>query len=376
MFLSKGSYGTVYRNTEGLAVKVIHHSAGEVLFPMELSLMLTYRHPYLNRAKRVTLYADRVEIEQSEARWDLGQYLTIYKPSKYLARKWMFSLFSAVGVMHRDRIVHCDIKPKNLLITANKELKLTDFGFATLLTRRVIPREPIGTLAYIAPEVLLTGILRKEADIWSSLCVCYEILTGERLIPRQISSQQDTVRHNLSLRYKTIKAIQMWRQSIGEDVDPELGNVSYLPIRNQLKLNDLGRLVINSLAWNPSQRPTVDELVQNSVFSRLERVSGKIKVLVVSTAEYEHSVHKYLQSRGLNKLDKEILTQLVSLYTRARVVVDKKVNDIVVIEATLLIVFRLFHYQYDSLCLVTDAIVIKEVTFQIYERLEFRVHTP
>jgi len=378
IFLNKGSFGSVYRNSKGLAVKIIKHTDGGVMFPLEFSLMLTYRHPHLNSAKKVKLYFDRIEIIQEESRCNLREYLNNYPVTKYLIRKWMFSLCSGVSILHRDNIIHRDIKPPNILITHRKELKLTDFGFAMILTTRVIPREPVGTLCYTAPEVLLSGILGKEADVWSCGCVCYEILTSTRLVPVQTSKQKSKDLRNLSIRYKTLKAIQLWRQDMGDNVTPVFQSMAHIPIVSKLPDNDLGNLIGRILCWNPSNRPTIENILNDYVFQKCDRVTGNIKIrkVLVSTQEYEIHILEYLKNRAITSIiDIEIKKAIISVYTQIKVLsLEDSVQNILIIEAVLIIIFKVFHYNYDKFYFISDMLDINKMTFQIYKLLDFRIY--
>ncbi|HEY6270805.1 MAG TPA: protein kinase [Terriglobales bacterium] len=107
-----------------------------------------------------------------------------------LATEEFFSIaeqcLAGLAAAHRRGILHCDLKPENLMITAAGQLKILDFGFA----RRVLSEEtrdslelstPIlgGTLAYMAPEVLLGRAPDQRADIFSVGVVLYEALSGQ-----------------------------------------------------------------------------------------------------------------------------------------------------------------------------------------------------
>lgn len=378
IFLNKGSFGSVYRNSKGLAVKIIKHTDGGIMFPLEFSLMLTYRHPYLNSAKKVKLYFDRIEIFQEESRCNLREYLNIYPLTKYLIRKWMFSLCLGVSILHRDNIIHRDIKPPNILITHQKELKLADFGFAMVLTTRVVPREPVGTLCYTAPEVLLSGILGKKADVWSYGCVCYEILTSTRLVPVQTSTQKSLELRNLSVRYKTLKAIQLWRQDMGDNVVPLLESMTHIPVVSILPTNDLGNLVGRILCWEPFGRPSIENILDDYVFQKCHRVTGNIKTLQISVGNSEYKTHvlKYLKNRGMTSMvDIEILKAIISVYTQLKVLnLEDSVENILIIEAVLLIIFKIFHYNYDKIYFISAVPDIHRITFQIYKLLNFRIY--
>jgi eukaryotic-like serine/threonine-protein kinase len=80
---------------------------------------------------------------------------------------------------HRNNIVHCDIKPQNMLISESGELKLTDFGISQVMDTltRENTDEIWGSPYYIAPEIARGAAPSPTADIYSMGVVMYEVLT-------------------------------------------------------------------------------------------------------------------------------------------------------------------------------------------------------
>jgi serine/threonine protein kinase len=91
----------------------------------------------------------------------------------------MRQVFSALEYLHKNRIVHRDVKLENLFISSGMIIKLGDFGLADFIlsdTERMF--EICGSDSYIAPE-MLSGIgHRFEVDIWSAGVVMYGLLEG------------------------------------------------------------------------------------------------------------------------------------------------------------------------------------------------------
>ncbi|MBV9622554.1 MAG: protein kinase, partial [Acidobacteria bacterium] len=101
-------------------------------------------------------------------------------------------LATGLEVAHRHHIIHCDLKPGNLRLTPDEELKILDFGLArwrepaseTAKTLSLqAPDMMAGTLPYMAPEQIRCEELDARTDIWGAGTVLYEMATGERPFP-------------------------------------------------------------------------------------------------------------------------------------------------------------------------------------------------
>jgi len=103
-----------------------------------------------------------------------------------MVRSFLRQILAGVGFCHTYRVLHRDLKPHNLLISADgRQLKLADFGLARL---SAIPNGPytfeVVTLWYRAPELLLGANRYSTAvDVWSVGCIFAEMATGMPLFP-------------------------------------------------------------------------------------------------------------------------------------------------------------------------------------------------
>ena len=96
--------------------------------------------------------------------------------------------------IHRQGVVHMDLKPANLGFVGDLHLKILDFGLAHE-ARGPLDRRIRGTLAYTAPEVLLQDDYDHRADLYSLGMTLFELATG--VLPSQIGSEMDAVRFHL-----------------------------------------------------------------------------------------------------------------------------------------------------------------------------------
>jgi serine/threonine protein kinase len=81
--------------------------------------------------------------------------------------------------MKDNNVIHRDLKTENILLTKDKNIKISDFGLARLLTSlSEMASTECGTPTTIAPEILEGKKYTYSADIWSLGCVFYELWVG------------------------------------------------------------------------------------------------------------------------------------------------------------------------------------------------------
>jgi serine/threonine protein kinase len=91
---------------------------------------------------------------------------------------WAADLATALGRAHHAGIIHGDVKPANIMITEEGEVKLSDFGIARFATQVSGSGRIMGTPAYLAPEQIMGEPYSTRSDLFSLGIVLYQMLTG------------------------------------------------------------------------------------------------------------------------------------------------------------------------------------------------------
>ncbi|CBH15052.1 cdc2-related kinase 1, putative [Trypanosoma equiperdum] len=201
--IGEGSYGVVFRArdvTTGtiVAVKRIRLEKEEEGVPCtairEISILKELRHENIVRLldvchseKRLTLVFECMEMDLKKYMDHVGGDL-----DAGTIQEFMRSLLSGVRFCHERNVLHRDLKPPNLLISREKELKLADFGLGRAFGIPVKKfTQEVVTLWYRSPDVLLGSTqYGTPVDIWSVGCIFAEMAIGAPLFTGKNDADQ------------------------------------------------------------------------------------------------------------------------------------------------------------------------------------------
>ncbi len=184
--LASGPYANVYvaqDTIEGVRVALKIPHATEVTpdmledFRKEVRITAKLAHPNILTIKNADFIGDRFVIASPLGAESLADRL---KRRMALSRAFELSeqILSAVAYAHDRHVIHCDIKPENLILFPDDRICLTDFGISRV-AHRTLSASGSGTVGYVAPEQAL-GQPRFESDVFSTAVVLYQMVTRER----------------------------------------------------------------------------------------------------------------------------------------------------------------------------------------------------
>jgi eukaryotic-like serine/threonine-protein kinase len=192
--LGKGGFGRVYKVEHTItgrreAMKVLAASnanAGDQAerFLREIRLQASLSHPHIAVVHTAFWVNDDLalvcELLEGES---LQQILERQAPTQQQAMEIMSQVLDALSYAHARGIIHRDISPANIFVTAGGTVKIIDFGLAKAATDLRLTREgsPIGAAHYMSPEQIRGAQdIDARTDIYSCGVVLYELLTGKK----------------------------------------------------------------------------------------------------------------------------------------------------------------------------------------------------
>ena len=200
--IGKGNYGRVYKATAlktkaVVAVKIINIEEGDTLNPKLADTYSEFMKEFLalqrlseSGARNINLTLDVLPVGQ--AMWMVTEYCaggslaTLMKPTEMggLQEKWIIPILrevaEAIYWVHKEGIIHRDIKCANVLVTEAGLVQLCDFGVAGIVESKMDKRTTfIGTLNWMAPELFdPVPSYSTPVDIWAFGSLVYELASG------------------------------------------------------------------------------------------------------------------------------------------------------------------------------------------------------
>ncbi|KHN74812.1 NUAK family SNF1-like kinase 1 [Toxocara canis] len=263
--LGSGTYGKVslaydHKNEREVAVKLIKKSAIEnkqdlVRIRREIRIMSALKHPNIIQIFEVFENRDKIILVMEYASGgELYDYVSTYgslpEPE---ARRIFRQITSAVLYCHKHKVAHRDLKLENILLDADNNAKIADFGLSNYFSDKSLLSTFCGSPLYASPEIINgTPYRGPEVDCWSLGILLYTLVYG-------------------SMPFDGRDFNRMVRQiKRGAYFEPDTPSTASMLIRNMLRVNPERRADIDDIASHwwlnlEENMPVIQELPENQI---------------------------------------------------------------------------------------------------------------
>lgn len=191
--LGSGQFGIVYggvhrKSGRAVAIKVIDKlrfpTKQEAQLKNEVAILQNLSHSGVVNLERMFETPERIFVVMEKLKGDMLEMILSSERGRLSERITKFlitQILIALKHLHSKNIVHCDLKPENVLLSSDTDftqVKLCDFGFARIIGEKSFRRSVVGTPAYLAPEVLRNKGYNRSLDMWSVGVIIYVSLSG------------------------------------------------------------------------------------------------------------------------------------------------------------------------------------------------------
>ncbi|XP_056145126.1 inhibitor of nuclear factor kappa-B kinase subunit beta isoform X2 [Lampris incognitus] len=210
---------------------------------------------------------------------------------------------SALTYLHNKRIIHRDLKPENIVLQQGEKRlihKIIDLGYAKELDQSSLCTSFVGTLQYLAPELIERQKYTVTVDYWSFGTLVFECITGFRPF---LPTWQPVPWHN-KLRMKQDDDIVVY-----EDLTTEVRFSKHLPQPNNLNsllLEKLEKWLQLMLKWSPQERGKDPQSTPSDCFSQLELILQLKLVHVLNMVSAKILTYSVLANESVADLQQRI----------------------------------------------------------------------
>jgi eukaryotic-like serine/threonine-protein kinase len=250
-FVASGGMGAVYRvwdtkRNVPLAMKVLHPELADdpvmfKRFQREARALQQLSHPnivpfYGLYQDGDTLFILQKFVDGPSLKEVLRQRHEAGIPAKEVL-SYLQAICSALGFAHAKGLIHCDIKPGNIMVDGSGTVYLADFGIVRYAEGTTTTLAAAGTPAYMAPEQILGRAITPATDVYALGALAFELLTGRRpFTGEEITSRKEISTHE-KLRLAHLQV---------PPPDPRQFNPK-IPA-------NIARVILQALAKNPAAR--------------------------------------------------------------------------------------------------------------------------
>jgi serine/threonine protein kinase len=336
--LGQGSFGVVYKGFDPfvqreVAIKVAHvrdtisTQQAQAAFFAEARAAGKLTHPYI-----VVLYDAGVEGDLSYLVMELveGETLRRYcapatpRPKLERVADIMLKCSLALDYVHKNGVLHKDIKPGNIMVTRDGTPKIMDFGIAALAGAAAGPsRSVVGSPLYMSPEGITGGALTPASDLYSLGCIMYQLLTGEppfyardtKMLFQQIRNlpppkvrdkRKDVPQEFCDVVMRLLAKDPAQRYQTGRALAEALAPLTQPPVKGKRKQLVISQASLKSLSFFKAfQSAELKELLEASTTA-----TYKVGDYIIREGETDNSLYVLLMGLGEVRKGGQLITLL------------------------------------------------------------------
>ncbi|XP_058197191.1 G-type lectin S-receptor-like serine/threonine-protein kinase RKS1 isoform X1 [Rhododendron vialii] len=277
--LGEGGFGTVYKgrlpNGQEIAVKRLAKNSGQGAeeFKTEVTLIAKLQHRNLVRLLGYCIQKDeKVLIYEYLPNKGLNSF--IFDRTKGSSIDWKMRFNIVLGIargllyLHQDsrlRIIHRDLKASNVLLDAEMNPKISDFGMAKIFGKDQIEANTnrvVGTYGYMSPEYAMEGLFSVKSDVFSFGVLLLEIITGRKNSSYIQDNSVNLIGHVWSL-WQEGRAVEIVRSWMTEsDSDKEVLRCIHIALlcveesaNDRPNMSEVAFMLCNETALPPPKQP-------------------------------------------------------------------------------------------------------------------------
>ena len=218
---------------------------------------------------------------------DLRKFIKEYKESgdkidKYLIYYFIIDICEGLKDVHKNNLIHRDLKPENLFLTEEEMIKIGDFGIAKQLNSiNEYAKTQVGTILYMAPEILKGKQYNNKVDIWALGCIIHELCTLNFCFSG--SSLNETINNVINIKHEKID-VNFYGSFLQDLIDSCL-NLDY------------------------DKRPDIDYILTSMKKEMIKLVIEKIEILLEKDEVYQNYIFEKKIEKEIDLVDASILNR-------------------------------------------------------------------
>jgi len=342
--VGQGAYGIVCAakdevTSEHIAIKKIENTFEHITFTKrtlrELRILRHLRHENLIDVRSIFLPGVKAEFDDiyviSELmETDLASILKSAQPiTDDHCQFFLYQILRGMKYVHSAQVIHRDLKPRNLLVNANCDLKICDFGLArvSFLERefQCCPMtEYVCTRWYRAPEVLCSWIDYTTAiDIWSIGCIFAEMLGRKPIFPGHNTQHQLQLIINILSAPKSEELRKIPNAKCRDFIEklPKSQGTPFSTVYRDAS-GDAIDFLQKMLQFDPDKRATVAQVLQHPYLAQLYCPEDEPTRQSLDTADFEFERRKI----DIKALREELFHEVMHYYPEKQILYLQEQN--------------------------------------------------